>query len=37
MAYYWTALPVVYFGTQFAAAEAMNATAKWVTTSKVVQ
>ena len=32
MAYYLAALPVVYFGTQFAAAKAMNAAAKCVTT-----
>lgn len=31
MAYYFAALPVVYFSTQFAASRAMNAAAVWVT------
>tara|TARA_B110000093_G_scaffold182587_1_gene229670 strand:- start:2620 stop:3027 length:408 start_codon:yes stop_codon:yes gene_type:complete len=37
MAYYLAALPVVYFGTQFAAAKAMNAATKWVTTCDDLQ
>ena len=31
MAYYFAALPVVYFSTQFAASKAMNAAATWAT------
>jgi hypothetical protein len=31
MAYYFAALPVVYFSTQFAASKAMNAAAEWAT------
>ena len=31
MAYYFAALPVVYFSTQLVASKAMNAAAEWVT------
>lgn len=34
MAYYFAALPVVYFSTQIVASRAMNAAAEWVTVCK---